>query len=156
MKTYFTPLRRRMGALSLVIACLLTAIWMRSCRNVDLVFIRVSPFEIVAFSGGQACYFARWDLYRETNVVIEEGSSSAVRLVVSRKEGFVQGKRATRWYSWPTSQAIAFEEDGERYERATMIPFLWIVLPLTLFSAYLLLSNPRLALLECDSATTAA
>ncbi len=145
MGDFFKPWRRRMGLLTLVMACLLGAEWGRSVTTFDqLRWSTEHSLHTCVSTGGHLLWnshfmerpltpeFRRvsfWlhgdaknqpiDYLENTNIVWE-----------LRFGTFIIGKSTMRIYGITTRYVVA-------------IPYWLIVLPLTLLSAYLLLSKPR-------------
>jgi hypothetical protein len=142
MKThnYFKPRRRKIGVVTLVMACVFVTGWMRSAGHVELIFFnRVWPGHGVISGGG------RFRLLKLGNHTLEFASANpGIKVVI-------------RFQDWsPVFMAgppVIERFDGDRVEayddtRGGAVPMLLIhyftiVIPLTLLSAWLLLSRPR-------------
>ena len=118
MRDYFKPLSRKLGVLTLVMACALMAIWMRSYSQVDFQFFPHHDSDAntgyIAISKG----YLMWGVFRYYEFLID----------VTFKDILADGRLII----------------GNRPGRMTcrLVPFWLIVLPLTFPSAYLLLSKP--------------
>lgn len=129
MRAYFKPLRRKLGVVTLVAACLMSIGWARSLVVGD-------AFQFTAGRGGAFHQFAsefgavQWSCWRINRYLNPE------------------------WATWP----IAADPFGNAIDRddnwsihygspgklaSLTIPYWMIVVPLTLLSAWLLLSKSR-------------
>jgi len=133
----FKPWRRKIGVLTLVMACVFAAGWVRS----------LSVLNFLHRSAGLVSYME-----------FESSNGNLVWWSTSKHE-FANPPRLT-WSIGDLQYRFQFIEDrhvrwslkiwgfriGEAYRRKVwVIPYWSIVIPLTLISAYLLLSKPRVA-----------
>ena len=108
MSDYFKPLRRKVGLVTLAMACLLTAGWVRSYCGGDRII-----------------------------AIVMEGFES--------KNGYIQHIRIDlEGRGW--KKPLVYRPDG-----TFCVPYWSICVPLTLLSAFLLLSKPRAAKPKSDS-----
>ena len=117
MGGYFKPLRRKIGVAMLVIACALMAVWMRSYSQIYFQFFpyhdRDANTGYIATSKG----YLMWGVFQYYEFPLD----------VNFKDILADGRLIT----------------GNRPGRMTcrLVPFWLIVLPLTVLSAWLLLSK---------------
>ena len=114
MGDYFKPLRRKIGVLKLVMACVAMAGWVRSNSTRDQIIVQDAGFGIWSVLGG-----IQWNWKYTYEVPGDAVEWSSVPIAQA------QMKYLTPEYGWPT------------------VWYWQIVIPLTLLSAYLLLSKPR-------------
>ena len=124
MREFFRSWKRKVGVVTLVIACVVMMEWMRSYVAMD----------VLRFGGNK----------RQQGVVSLNGELCWWAWNVSEVDWSLQPNER------PISDAVAHELTARREtstygdgRREWIIPHRVIVLPLTLFSAYLLLSKPR-------------
>jgi hypothetical protein len=53
--SYFKPLRRKIGVITLVMACSVALAWVRSLLALDVVAMSVGEHEVVGFMTGSGC-----------------------------------------------------------------------------------------------------
>lgn len=141
MGNYFKPLRRKIGVLTLVIACMFAAGWLRSYSYIDIVASSVGGTKLVFMSGSQKLR------------LIFPGERM-LQMVATIQDP--EGERINGWIiagaPWETKKFSVRSEAGRivkvnsldvKQEQFLLIPFWSIVLPLTLLSAWLLFSKPR-------------
>ncbi len=147
--SYFKPLRRKIGVLTLAMACVLMAGWVRSLTIVDTFyfptgwrtsFTTSTAFQSiilrVGFDGewNEAFYWKTYRSsffapYRRQDILIEPAEAENV-VWFCQLSGFGIGETPR-------------EMHDELRQLYVMISFLWVAIPLTLLSAWLLLSKPR-------------
>jgi hypothetical protein len=102
MREFFKGWRRKTGVVTLMLACVFMACWVRSQTTYDV--LSVCDCSVLSYSG-DFCF----DYYARPN------------------------SHPTKWESGAISRDMEF----------VGVPYSFVVLPLTLLSAYLLLSKPR-------------
>ncbi|MDB5343655.1 MAG: hypothetical protein JWP89_2032 [Schlesneria sp.] len=142
MHTFFHGWRRKAGVVTLLMACVLVAMWVRSFHQRDAVIARLSAplYELESFCGG---------------ILVGRTAPSPVPIHL-------------HWWSFPIYEGDKWDQDwflqdftvdrqssGFRYRRGTLnvagethfwlliVPYWSLILPLTLLSAYLILWKPR-------------
>lgn len=147
MMSYFKPLRRKIGVLTLVFACAFMAGWMRSQTISEGICFRGSPSRVHVLSSRGA--FLRWNC---------RGGDSPERFYVNSKFDYDSIaalvnddlKIDYRWRMWGFQSVSGLTPSGVP-TAIWIIPYASIVIPLTLLSAWLLLSKPRATKLPTDS-----
>ena len=152
---YFKPLRRKIGVLTLLLACVFAAGWVRSITRVDRIVICCSRLSRQQFkTDGDGFWYLREVSQRPVTF-------AHVQMFDWRLPAF------HGWPGWPYReeswnfqtdwrwQAIGFDlgkfhfqdegisQGARRWSVAIRVRFWSIVIPLSLLSAYLLLSKPR-------------
>lgn len=136
MSNYFKPLRRKLGVVTLLMACVFSAAWVRSLTTRDFIFIEFEfPF------GGRINTYTMSNqmkilLQRNSGWLFDFGQTdSIVRLKPLKNVWFFEVQ--------PIEEEIVDEvvQVSPGYEVG--VYFHAIVIPLTLLSAWLLLSKPR-------------
>lgn len=127
MGEFFKPQRRKVGVVTLVMACVFSAGWVRSQNWID-VLCPQSSSDLKAVSGchGFGFMYGRFFMEQENDDL--------------RFVGHYSKHYSNQLYQW-----TRFQETGlSLYGQGLFIRYWLIVIPLTLLSAWLLLSNPRL------------
>lgn len=136
MTTYFKPLRRKVGVVTLVVACLVSMGWVRSSGGLDIVYINGKTSNLVIVSGGQKLWVANGGSF---NVLYTNAHPSQFVLDWVPHE-LLPSRSLVDFYRHPAS-TVRIHDSQER--PMYMAPYWSIVIPLTLISAWLLLSRPR-------------
>jgi len=138
MGDYFKPLRRKIGVVMLVMACVLLAAWVRSGFVSDLFCIQNSETRTQVFvcHKGQLFWCGRLPSDFEQFHSIVPSGADPLKLIMD----------GHRW-SWLGFQFVEGNLRGDATQPIVcwILPWFPIVIPLTLLSAYLLLSRPRVA-----------
>jgi hypothetical protein len=156
MSTFFKPIRRKIGVLTLLMACLLMLAWLRSTADQDAVFIHrernalIDNHVLISMHG--ALSWSRWSpidtdtprrwKYRQAKNpgISDEDWNGADIHWRWRWNGFdfiSASFKETVWQGQPKS----WIRDVDVWQ----IPYWSLVIPLTFLSTYLLLSKPRSA-----------
>lgn len=123
MGIYFKPLRRKVGVLTLIVACALTAVWLRSGTKLDLLFIpRIC---VVASANGRISISSDVRIRSQNRASSFEGTFHSYSFL----------SRMKFWSLDATSSRLMSPKP--------LITYSTIVFPLSLASAWLLLSKPR-------------
>jgi hypothetical protein len=126
---YFTPWRRKFGVLTLVMACVFAAGWVRSISIEDQ--IQIKPPD-------------RWHRFLH---VFESSHSVISWVALDMQFGEIQWQSAPVGADRETMLLEWFPQYAERREKKYVknweVPYWSIVIPLTLLSAWLLLIDPR-------------
>ena len=135
MGDYFEPLRRKIGVVALLMACVFVAMWLRSLLVQD----------IISFPIGYA--------------TARKIKSTDGYLII--RKSFAQRVQVSSWPIWEVHEPIRLEEIAAKsndsrmwrfcgidvFERGLFVWWVisyWVgIIPLTLLSAWLLLSKPR-------------
>jgi hypothetical protein len=146
MREFFKPLRRKFGVLTLVIACVFMALWVRSCSVEDRIYF---PKRVEDFWVANAHAIIS---YNHSLAWLSEGCD-AVQIgwhwPKLRSKSKVEVVRLDEKYAAQIEEVSFFGFGQEReslgfyFGIRTFVPYWSIVLPLTLLSAILLLSKPR-------------
>jgi len=132
MLTFFHGWRRKMGAATLVMACVFAGGWVRSHSFID----------IANFPNG-----------RPVSVVLRSGEGELVIAIVH--EEIIGMKMLSMWMSAPADDIAGFGrlmqhwtsrsgiEEWATIKLCWVLPYWSIIFPLSLLSAYLLLSKPQ-------------
>ena len=159
MGDFFKPWRRKIGVVTLAMACVFMGGWMRSLRKADTTAISISKNSLIQL------------ISREKTLAIRKCNSAfAVRGIADRADRIILV--AAEQPPTPTPRDVSFSfderalsESGNPYKwtiqscgvrigcvedptyslRASMwvFPYWSLISPLTILSAYLLLSEPR-------------
>ena len=136
MPNYFNSLRRKIGVTTLVLACVFMAGWVRSSFLTDrFAIITPAQFGFVIFSLDH--HFVLGTAVDPSLPPVFEGPNWATSDFVEFDELYTNFPSVLRWRSF----GFSFVQDDIR--AYCTAPYWSIVLPLTLLSAYLLLSKSR-------------
>lgn len=154
MRDFFKPRRRRLGVVMLGLACVLAAGWVRSRSITDIANFTYHNSAYVLCSGRGFIGYHR--VFCNTPVAWTHSvklSSSQTPFAIQRVlrlelEGMSSKalieemeRHSNEWDRVPQS---IFQDRSRPNERSVTIPYWSIVIPMTLFSAWLLLGKPRL------------
>ena len=144
---YFKPLRRKFGVITLVMACVFAAGWVRSLFVFDVLSIDPGGSRGAGlYSLQSSLSFSR--ISRESPPEAETGEFTPVASPLWQSEPssnipplFENDAFDWKWKFCGFGFGIAESPLGQ--EVLSVAPYWSIVIPLTLLSAYLLLSKPR-------------
>ena len=152
----FKPWRRKIGVVTLVMACAMMAGWVRSIHNYDVV--ECFPCETIIMRlnswDGNLCYVHC--ITEKVTIWSSFGLSTTV--VESFENDFPFDKQFTKtrwvWRLGRIGVATSMDDESDSIT-AVVAPYWLIAFPLALLSAWLLLSKPRPAKLRESPITTA-
>ncbi len=139
MGDYFKPWRRKVGVMTLVLACVFTVGWIRSFNRIDVI---TAPW--ITFISGCGQYRVLPTPYASEDVSYGPNDSLAFVKLSFRVD--IPRSKEWNWRQWRTNKAkfvVAVGDAGDMELRIGMFSYLWIVVPYSLLSAWLLLSKPR-------------
>ena len=147
MRDYFQGWKRKAGIVTLAMACLLAAGWVRSTASSD--YIRIFPVQfhgVLIVSAQQAILVQVW------SGAIRQSPETTTRNKPRKKKPDYQPERfgihldeeLTRRMKFSGGIGTVFQPEKGRFERyhEFKAPYWAIVIPLTLISASFLLSKP--------------
>lgn len=156
MSEFFKPWRRKIGVVTLVMACALMAGWVRSSVKFDGIEIisSKSKYAMSSVRGKLRCFYAHGEQARVEkpeirfpSFVIKENNFDSKFELRSKRLSFVvsdfrfmTGSESQLFYS-DLVQAQAPEVLVDQI--IAQVPYWSVTIPLSLLSAYLLLSKPR-------------
>ena len=138
MREFFQGWRRKTIVVTLVLACLLMAGWMRSFITFDALYAPIG--QLISANGG---------IYGELSVETPLDFSffsygSQGPNVKGRADYYNDPNMVRKFWHWRFfGFAYGFQHADREQAILCIIPYWSIVIPLTLVSAYLLLSKPR-------------
>lgn len=144
MSTYFKPLRRKVGVVTLVLACLFAVGWVRSIKSLDIIIVYLGKHTTVtAFAEQQLT-----GLQYHSPTVMEN------RRMLPQWNRFSEARAMDRLFTdnrltwhWRFCGFCSAEHQDKRRAggvlKIWLFPYWSIVIPLTALSAWLLLSKPR-------------
>ncbi len=139
MGDYFRPLRRKIGCITLLLACVFTAGWVRSLKDTkDILCVPIGQHTFEYFhslNGAIWCFHLHNTVETDVTFFKEHYRGWNRRPVMS-------GARVDRVAKYGP---FLFRNESTYAARgfSLRIPYWSIVIPLTLLSAWLLLSKPR-------------
>ena len=136
MKEFFHGWRRKVGIATLLFSCVAMAGWLRSITTIDIVQVHVSACNV----GGRSAS----GLFELTIVICPPGPGS-VWAVGPFSSDSVSGWTTEKLRGTANLSALGFRHQVRRKWslRTLVFPYWSLVLPMTLLSAYLLLSTPQ-------------
>ena len=146
MGEYFKPWRRRFGLMTLVMACVFLGLWVRSLAIYDCAICycglhtRHTVFSASHFIGYQYIYERlpeRHPIFVRTNWGSNTPADGASHLFADTRITW-----HWRWYGFSDCEYLENRLNGCRC-RIWIAPYWSIVIPLTMLTAFLLLSKPR-------------
>ena len=151
MSDFFKGWRRKIGVVALVLACVFAAGWLRSLTIRDVFTFKKDKLTIAfrSFEGGLG-----WQRFTPTSSLASTGWRSDNNFKFSfsdpwwRFDNIDDDEIDWRWDRGGFSFGAASKKNPEFLRRRLelwTIPYWSIVIPLTLLSAYLLLTKPRAA-----------
>jgi len=142
MPTYFKPLRRKMGMVTLMMACVMAAGWVRSFSILEHAYSPLGQQSMVYFSSGDGFICCGRAHARTLDYFPRKLGWYIVPDV--RLEAFLLD---WRWIARYAGFGIAVVETSAQVDQNLFVifPYWSMVIPLTLLSAWLLLSKPRVA-----------
>ena len=135
MREYFRGWKRKMGVMTLVPACVLAVAWFRSLTDYDMAIVPLWGTYATCIESLNGVILCDLALFDESPKLALRTNNLAVLLadikVVSREleaAGF---------------DSLEYNESMSSVLKPSGVPYWSIILPLTLLSAWLLLSKPR-------------
>jgi len=141
MGEFFRGWRRRIGVMTLVVTCIITGCWVRSRNRVDLIFLHGIWSNHVFVSGCDKFGLIEGGVFKVTQNMTRNG----VETVLSPDSRFVGSISPVRHHGWQASSLRICSSSTNDNVHTALTPYWSIVFPLTLISAYLLLSKPRIS-----------
>jgi len=133
---FFKPWRRKLGVVTLVMACVFVGGWVRSEFIIDLLGITFPHDRHYVFSC-RSCIWWKHDNHK--------ASLRPLGWQASSWREFTPGDEFLTSRYLDTEEAFSNDYVSNLRDRVRCIPYSAIVIPLTLLSAFLLLSKPRVA-----------
>ena len=144
MGKFFKPLRRKVGVLTLLIACLFAAGWVRSLSTSDAILIPLTKSEFIRLDSRSGRF--SWNKVYNAQVTIPKIIWRADAIVPTDEDVvFDHSHYIYEWrWQWGTIDAGRVHSPGDGRVRAkyVILPYWFITIPLALISAFLLLSKP--------------
>ena len=154
MCEFFKGWRRKVGVLTLVVACVFMGLWVRGHSTFDRVTIAGrDSFSVFHFSnqrfGSLGVYFSHGRITNRNKLPRTEWISHSygytpeqIQMLVQENDAYETSAEAKAEGFW-TRQFLGFQIGGTNTSSEFAIAYCSIVIPLTLLSAFLLLSKPR-------------
>ena len=154
MGEFFKPWRRKIGVVTLVMACVLAAGWMRSLYCIDAVefYSGWNTATSVVSVDRSIC----WARYNYNGHPISLPTVESIEIPPSPSTGIYSPARpywgikingfrgpGRNGYRPPVLEVSVDDGGGVNFTRCAIVPYWSIVIPLTVLSACLLLSKPR-------------
>lgn len=151
---YFKPLRRKIGVFTLLVACVVSVGWMRSLARRDS--ISFGPMLVTSNAGAMTVLRKNFRNARPSNAPTPLFQWSSY--VADARQNPLIGRKFEKPDDYWTAYAVDWQTNGAGFHFGmgrknswpdhwrvylTVVPYYSIVIPLTLFSAWLLLSKPQ-------------
>ena len=148
MGDYFKPWRRKIGVVTLVLACVFAAGWVRSLTRVDLIELNGKPWRYNVSSGFGQLHF--WQMSPLEKKIPFFRASFVMKLknftghtITNGVATFDPMRNQTTWrWDWMGFH-LSDGMKGTVQVRLCFVPYWSIVIPLTLISLWLLLVKPH-------------
>jgi hypothetical protein len=138
MTAYFKSLRRKLGVATLAMACMFSGGWVRSLYIMDTFAFSHLPNELLLVSGDGV---VGWQTISATSIgSLFDGFRWHSQMPRSIEDIFNRAESLNKWH-WNGFGVMQLDNST----RLGCIPYWSLVIPLTLLSAWLLLSKPRTA-----------
>lgn len=155
MSEFFRPWRRKVGAVTLVVSCVLVAIWIRSNHAADFVHLRVADRTVYFFVSSRSMFF----IQAVHEAFAYQLSQPPTGYAVSTGAQVPSAKLWPPYFNHPVTRVdhqrvlesrdwtLAIERPEALFPDLKIdvwgTPYWSLTIPLTFLSAYLLLSKPR-------------
>ena len=142
MREFFKGWRRKVGCVTLVKACMMTVMWVRSSCIFDSAMLSIGDLRLLFMSNNhKSGVILHKD--RPIDIVIVEVTDG--RKIVNFWRFDKSRFESQHFMFKPIVAGVGkvFCSDGSRLSEITLMPYWVVAIPLTLLSAYLLLSTPR-------------
>lgn len=137
MREFFRGWKRKVGVVALVVACAVTAIWLRSWTDHDMVTFSFRGCGHAVDSGyGRLHWLSRW---------FPNGQDISFLYRFDRQSSKITGPRVELGDSLLEKLGFYLNRDGHIGYFEMMLPYWPISLSLIAISAYLCISKPRVA-----------
>lgn len=139
MRDFFRGWRRKWGCITLLIACVVTAAWVRSLHRLDQ--FRISP-------ESQSPIYLLQSVNGSVRWICDESRGAEIYLWMTRTRNdephrFTSDERQNSKPEWKL-QWLGFRAyQASPIEMVWFIPYWFLSIPLTFLAAYLILSTPR-------------
>ncbi|MDB5345769.1 MAG: hypothetical protein JWP89_4146 [Schlesneria sp.] len=138
MREFFSGWRRKVGCVTLVMACGFVGAWIKSRSTVDLIHLNWKRSNVAIISGGESLRYTVGRRFQFLQTATLNGNS--VRLIDDERP--ITGSSLVETHCWPGAALFVQNSASDTSERFA-VPYWTITLPLTLLSAYLILWKPR-------------
>ena len=142
MWSFFHGWRRKTGCVTLVMACALAAMWVRSLSTIDVLALPASLLNYT-FVSGQGSFAATGNFVFNLRQDSREENGRTIVRVEIRQIVKQPNRKEFHWWKFNGSEFRLFRSSSESNGVIPMVPYWSLVLPLTLISAYLILWKPR-------------
>lgn len=140
MGSYFGYRRRKAGRVTLLMSCILCGGWIHSLSFTDVIWVSVNGYQAILVSSQSRLQFLR---PRETPLGLVQKQN---RIVQVQRIAFGDQFPTSRWIDFTSNGAATtstyLDANGEMKEIPSAHYGMFVV-PLTLLSAFLLISRPR-------------
>lgn len=159
MMGYLKPLRRKVGVVTLLVACVFAAEWIRSTTNLDSAAIAFpqNRYEIQSLQQNIRFFHTRisdrrlghpfWSCYSDPITSLEQPISDPRELLGENRRVLEFGDGYLGAGSFEAEyRSLLVPKPGPPvrvFQTVALIPHWSVVIPLTLLSGWLLLSKPR-------------
>ena len=156
MNGYFKPLRRKIGVLTLFMACIFFAGWIRSRVVADVILFQHprDRWSVASVNNNTSFHYYQWSalsLAGEESGPSDPGwryhHSTDLSRATKKWSNVIRSEQDRVWsFAGMTYAVRTAEEMGGIYQyiiTIVIVPYWLFVVPLTLLSAWLLLGKPR-------------
>jgi hypothetical protein len=142
---FFKGWRRKVGVMTLVMACVFTGGWVRSLSIVDAVSIPIAKHILINVSSDDQSVICEKQGIEFRELTWEFLEWNGGQPIVTNHDGGYQIHWLWKWHGFGVADGIAYADIPPSFSPATiwLFPYWSFIIPLSLISFWLLLSKPR-------------
>ena len=141
MMGYFKPLRRKMGFMVLLLVLPLMALWIRSCSRIDIVDFDTEKLIHHTVRSDSGCMI--WFKHQGLNFPEYFAVPKWYSVPIENKRSMAPEPIVWRFQLWGIGRGEIVDDFLSYRCDVVSLPYWSIIFPLTVMSAWLLLSRPR-------------
>lgn len=146
MRSFFHSWRRKVGCITLVMACAMTTVWVRSLSWEDDLSLRVSDCDVL-FIETYDVGICGWWVWESQPLLLDDVVYSSDRFTWTSQHAPQWGRSSPRLDELKERRWLGFstlrETEATVKFQAVMVPYVFPAMLLTILSAWLLLWTPR-------------
>ena len=143
MRAFFHGWRRKTGCVTLVIACVMMAVWVRSRIQVDCICLESRRADFRFVSGGGRFRLVQGSPGMRQLSIKPSTASRSVLITTKPQSSISKNTMRLEWTVWQAPAVNINPESLGAVEATTMYSYWFLITPMTLLSAYLILVKPR-------------
>lgn len=139
----FTGRKRKAGVVTLTVACILAVAWIRSRSHLDLLVVNLPIAQFILISSAEGIVFSPLGLrilFQHERTIVSAGASQVVKVTQVLS---ATASAPLLIYSREASGRVLFDLPLGTRRPSHPVHHAWVVGPLTVISAWLLLTTSR-------------